>query len=464
MSYVPGCKADVFISYAHRDNLDGWVTKLKTKLTEKLNPFVAGRAEVWFDDRIRPGVYFKEEIQKKLKDTPVFVAVVSPSYLDSEFSIRHELDWFQNQGGRDVIQLLKVPLEKGQQVPFPDSGYKVLHDAQDDHLLDGELLDRALDDVVAAMTRKLREVWELRPKIYAAQIQNEQLKPRWDELKERLHEEGFAIVPRGILPARVPDGRIREWMEAARLSVHLDGVPDDPLARRQLEIARQTGRPSLILPDAPSADQLSEIAAEVQTRLETARKPAVYFIYDYYSDHRRVASLAELIGQRTGCEVFLPAAGETYHRFRLRVSDGVVLFRGEAPEEWFQSQELSLVQAAALRQTAEARYSTRKPNGHPAGLLVSRGTRQEWIIERIGEPDINDLQPFFEALGSRVKTAGGGADGRPRGRVVPRPHLSGAAPVRRRGRGSVLRAGSGDRRTASPPGRHTLPRRRGLIG
>ena len=119
MSYVPGCSADVFISCAHRDNLDGWVTRLKPKLTEKLNPFLSGRAEVWFDDRIAPGVYFKEEIQQKLKDTQIFEAVVSPSYLDSEFSMTYELDGFQNQGGREIIQLLKVPLEEGQEVPLP---------------------------------------------------------------------------------------------------------------------------------------------------------------------------------------------------------------------------------------------------------------------------------------------------------------------------------------------------------
>src|SRR5215475_613133 len=108
MAYIPGCSADVFISYAHRDNLDGWVTRLKDKLTEKLNPFLAGRAEVWFDDRIRPGVYFKEEIQQKLRHTPIFVAVVSPSYLDSEFCIYDEFEFFQKHG-KDIIQLLKVP-------------------------------------------------------------------------------------------------------------------------------------------------------------------------------------------------------------------------------------------------------------------------------------------------------------------------------------------------------------------
>jgi hypothetical protein len=409
MPYVPGCCADVFISYAHRDNQDGWVTGLKRKLTEKLNPFLAGRAEVWFDDRIEPSVHFKQEIQQKLKDTPIFIAVVSPSYLESEYCILHELDWFQNQGGREIVQLLKAPLEKGQDVPLPESQYKILHDEKDGHLLDGERLDKILDEVVATITKRLREFWELRPKIYFAQLRNENLKPRWDELKDRLHAEGFAILPKGVLPARVPDGRIREWLETADLSVHLESVADDPLAQRQLSIARQIGRPVLILPEPPSQGQLPATIAEVQKRLESDRKPAVYFIYDYYSDHQRVAALPELIRLKTGCDVFLPEAGERYHKFRLQISDGVLLFRGDAPEDWLKSQEQVLLQAAARpgRQTVEAKYFTHSPNGQAAGVRVTRGARQEWVIDRVGEPDPEDLQPFFEALRSRVMAAGG---------------------------------------------------------
>jgi hypothetical protein len=232
MAYIPGCSADVFISYAHADNLDGWVARLKAKLIEKLNPFLAGRAQVWFDDRIQPGIYFKEEIQQQLKNTPILVAVVSPSYLDSEFCMTHELDWFQNQGGKEIIQLLKVPLAQGQDVPLPSAHYEVLHDERDGHLLRGELLDKVLDVIVAAMIKKLRDLWELRPKIYVAQLRNEDLRPRWEELKKWLHAEGYAILPKGVLPARTPDGRIREWLEAAYLSVHLTGIPDDPLAQR----------------------------------------------------------------------------------------------------------------------------------------------------------------------------------------------------------------------------------------
>jgi hypothetical protein len=407
-TYVPGLSADVFISYVYRDNLDGWVTKLRDRLTEKLNPFLAGRAQLWFDDRIEPGIYFKEEIQGRLKDTPIFIAVVSPSYLESEFSIIHELEWFQNQRGREIIQLLKVPLEEGQDVPLREAQYIVLYDESDGRVLEGQRLDRKLDDVAAAITKRLREFWEMRPKIYVAQVRNERLKPRWDEMKEQLHSEGYAIVPKGILPIRVPDMRIREWVESSQISVHLDKVPDDLLAARQLTIARQTGRPLLILPEAPELHQIATVIHQVQDRIQSARKPAVYLIYDFYSDHQRVATLPELIRNQLGCEVLLPEAGERYHRFCLEVSSGVLLFRGEASEDWLKSQELSLLQSAARRRDrADAKYFIKRANGDPGGVRVIQGTQQELIIERTGEPDpLNDLKPFFDILRSRMQSLG----------------------------------------------------------
>ena len=409
MSYVPGCSIDVFISYAHADNRDGWVASLKDTLTEKLKPFLADRAQVWFDDRIRPGEYFREDIQRKLQNTPVFVAVISPSYLYSEFCMVHELDWFQNHGGKDIFQLVKTPLEERQEVPLPKAAYELLYDKTDGHTLTGDARDKVLDRVVAALKTKLREFWEDRPKIYVAQLKNEDLKDRWDGMKERLHNEGYSILPKGFLTSRVPDGRIRELLEAARLSVHLGGVPDDPLAQRQAEIARQTGKPVIILPDAPGADKLAEIIAEVQSNLEANRRSAVYFIYDHYSDGPQVSRLTEFLAEKTECEVFPPQAGERYHKYRLQVSDGVLLFRNKAPEDWFKSQEESLLQAAARRgrrDVAEAWYITRGANGDPAGVQASQGPRREWIIKRTGEPNVDDLQPFLDAL-TNVKAVAG---------------------------------------------------------
>ena len=177
-----------------------------------------------------------------------------------------------------------------------------------------------------------------------------------------------------------------------------------------MQIAEQSGLPVLTWADPPRTDQLSEVIAEVQKRLEAARKPAVYLIYDYYSDHLRVSALPEFISSKTGYEVFLPEAGEKYHKFRLQVSDGVLLFRGEAPEEWLKSQEDALLQAAARRDrrpTAEAKYFARRANGHPPGVRMTEGKRRELIIERTGEVDVNDLQPFFDVLGSKAMGVSG---------------------------------------------------------
>ena len=36
MAYVPGYAADIFISYSHSNDRDGWVTELKSKLASGL--------------------------------------------------------------------------------------------------------------------------------------------------------------------------------------------------------------------------------------------------------------------------------------------------------------------------------------------------------------------------------------------------------------------------------------------
>ena len=397
MAYVPGCSADAFISYAHDDNLDGWVTGLKEKLTQKLNPFLSKPAEVWFDaEKLQAADSFREEIREKLKNTPLFVAVVSTSYLESEFCMVEELEWFQNHGGREIFQLVKVPLEEGYEVPLPDLQYEKLYEEADGQALTDEPLDKALNKIVLAMTNKLRESRDARPKIYLAQVRDPDAKSRWDELKVKIHAEGYAILPKGILPVRVPDGQIRKSLEKALLSIHLGGAQNDPLAQRQAEIARQVDKPVITLPDPPRADELEAVVGAVRSKLEAARKPAIYCIYDHYMDGALFSGLFEPISDLTGCDVLLSETGEKYHKFRLRASDGILLFRGEAPEEWLHSQEQVLLQTAALRGdrfVAEAQYFTRRANGEPPGVSAKQGARKQWIIERTGEPNVEDLRP-----------------------------------------------------------------------
>jgi hypothetical protein len=85
MAYVPGYAADIFVSYSHSNNGDGWVTELKSKLASGLAD-LSEDVDVWFDaDRLQTGDHFKREIQEKLANTRILVAVLSPACPKSQF-------------------------------------------------------------------------------------------------------------------------------------------------------------------------------------------------------------------------------------------------------------------------------------------------------------------------------------------------------------------------------------------
>src|SRR5215469_14211529 len=148
MAYVPGYTGDVFISYAHLDNQDGWVTDVKSKLASRLTSDLAGEPEIWFDaDRLRTGDIFKQEIRDKLSNTLMLVAIISPSFLKSQFCIEEELGWFLDNGGREVMQLCKVPLAPDMSPPLPEAQYETLHEVNG-AAYRGEQLDSELKKIV----------------------------------------------------------------------------------------------------------------------------------------------------------------------------------------------------------------------------------------------------------------------------------------------------------------------------
>jgi TIR domain len=400
MAYIPGCGADVFISYAHEDK--DWVAKAKDRLVTTLASYLTPRVQVWFDTRIDPGREFRQEIREKLEQTPVFLAVVSPNYLQSEFCIQEELEWFRSQGGvRHVVQLVKVPLEREHlEVPIPEVQYVTFYD-EEERALTGARLNKKLDAVALAIANLLRDCRSARPKVYVAQVTDEALKTAWNRLKEGLHEAGYTVLPAQVLPTGFPDRRIQEWLEECCLSVHLTGVHDDSLAARQREIASRTSRPLKILDRAPRDEEVGAVIAQIRAALQAPRRTALYFVYDDLSDGRRVSDLSRQIGLRTGMDVLPPGPSPMCHKERLEGSDGILLFRAEAPEDWRLAQEQKLRQCLALRRDRAvpvAWYHARPADGSPAAVHVDHTSPKEWVIERTGDVDVGDLQPFLEAL------------------------------------------------------------------
>ena len=396
MAYVPGYAADIFISYAHRNNQDGWVTELKSRLAGSLADLSAD-VDIWFDaDRLRTGDTFKQEIRDKVSDTMIMVSILSPAYLQSEFCIAEELDWFRDNFGREIIQLLQVPLAEDQDVPLPDAIFEVMHDVQG-VVLRGDALQPAINKLAWTIRGKLESARGSCKKVYLAASKQESLRARREEIKKLLHhQKRVAVLPNEVVTSRTPPNRILKWLGEAEVSVHLV-APDDPLARVQLEVAQSAGKPILTFQPHEPAEEIATGVANTLASLR--REPQVYLVYDPSTDSEPVRALSNHVTQLCRCRVVEPQAGESYHRTQLAESDGILFYHRNAPEQWRDRHRETLRQVAASLPAPrpEAWYFVR-PNGAQALNVASDADRPHWTIERTGALELSDLKPFIDAF------------------------------------------------------------------
>src|SRR4030095_381193 len=100
--------------------------------------------------------------------------------------------------------------ERDQDVPLPDLPWMALSAPADGRELTGSRLDDALVKPVVEITRRLRESWNARPKIYVAQVRDEARVQSWRVLGDGLQEEGFAVLPhQKVFTDRTPDSKIQ---------------------------------------------------------------------------------------------------------------------------------------------------------------------------------------------------------------------------------------------------------------
>lgn len=102
---------DIFISYAHIDNIDpeggqdGWVTTLHRGLEIRLAQLRGEQPKIWRDQKLQGNDDFNDTILDQFPNLAVLVSVLSPRYVKSEWCLR-ELDHFfkaaQQRGGIKV--------------------------------------------------------------------------------------------------------------------------------------------------------------------------------------------------------------------------------------------------------------------------------------------------------------------------------------------------------------------------
>ena len=99
MGYVPGCRYDLFISYASENNRDAWVEQFERALGQELGDLLGRQfdpqASIFFDKRdLEVGQNFSERIKVAARDSAILVPVLSPGYLTSAWCNRERTEFF----------------------------------------------------------------------------------------------------------------------------------------------------------------------------------------------------------------------------------------------------------------------------------------------------------------------------------------------------------------------------------
>lgn len=99
MSYVPGFRYDLFVSYASEDNVDGWVERFQEQLTGELKRLLGrpfSERTVFFDKlRLNVGQAYPAELDKAARESALLVALLSPNYVTSDWCSRERQQFQQ---------------------------------------------------------------------------------------------------------------------------------------------------------------------------------------------------------------------------------------------------------------------------------------------------------------------------------------------------------------------------------
>ena len=108
---LPDYEYDIFISYRHNDNLDGWVTDFIQNLEKELRSTLKDTVTIYFDRNPHDSLLETHSVDKSLEGKLkclIFIPIISQTYCDTKsFAWQHEFVAFnksakEDQFGRDI--------------------------------------------------------------------------------------------------------------------------------------------------------------------------------------------------------------------------------------------------------------------------------------------------------------------------------------------------------------------------
>jgi len=102
---------DLFISYSRRDNERGQVTALKAQIEASFSAFAGRDLRVFFDTHEIAGMDdWRQKIQRSLRDSQVFLAVLSPRYVASPYCHWEWEDYVRYEAMRQCLGEVVAPV------------------------------------------------------------------------------------------------------------------------------------------------------------------------------------------------------------------------------------------------------------------------------------------------------------------------------------------------------------------
>jgi hypothetical protein len=239
MAYVPGCRHDLFISYASENNREGWVEQfaiaLGLELGDLLGRQFAPKGSVFLDKReLEVAQSFPERLTAAARTSAILVPVLSPGYLESLWCNRERTAFFSKlPHGAEPADCLAPVLIR----PVDEAGLdKLYRDAERLSFLsaDGQTplavgspdwsaqlrkLAGQLRNALQNLRRKCRPVFLGK----AAESERAQNLRAW--FRAELERRSFRTVPES-LPALDDREAVRANVQEAGLAVHFLGGAD----------------------------------------------------------------------------------------------------------------------------------------------------------------------------------------------------------------------------------------------
>jgi hypothetical protein len=133
MAYVPGCRHDLFVSYASESNREGWVGQFANALGQELGDllgrqFVPKDSVFWDKRELEVAQSFPARLAAAARDSAILVPILSPGYLESLWCNRERTEFFSKLPyGADPADCLAPIVIR----PFDEAGLdKFYRDAQ----------------------------------------------------------------------------------------------------------------------------------------------------------------------------------------------------------------------------------------------------------------------------------------------------------------------------------------------